>query len=83
MWHVVHRELAAALAFGDALRKNSGADAVRQRHTVADKQDHVLRLARAGIVDVPRHRAAAHAVADFDLVSPGFVERHVAQQQAD
>ena len=51
--HVVDRELAARLAFGHAFREHACRDAMRERHAVADEQDDVLRLARAGIVDVP------------------------------
>lgn len=81
--HVVDRQSAEALAFGNALRQQSCADTVRRRHSVADEQDDVLRLARAGVKDVPRDRAAGAAVADLDRVGAGLCKRDWRSNSAD
>jgi hypothetical protein len=79
--HVVDRELAERLAFDDPLREMPRRHAVRERHAVADEQDDVLRLARAGIVDVPGELAGMGAVGHAELVDAGLRERDVAQKQ--
>ena len=79
--HVVDRELAARLALGNALGQHPRRHPVRERHAVADEQDHVLGLARPGIVDVPAEFARARTVAHLQSVSAGLRERDVAQQQ--
>ena len=76
MRHVVDVELAEALALGDALGQQAGADAVRRRQAVADEQDDVSGLARAGRIDIPGDRGAAC----LHFISAGL-ERDVAQDQ--
>ena len=79
--HVVDGELAAALALRDPLGKDARGDPVGGRQPVADKQDHVLRLARTGVVDRPHHTAAARAVADLDRDTAGPGQCDIAQDQ--
>ena len=72
--HVVDGELAEALALRDALGQQPRGGAMRRRHAVTDEQDHVLRLARPGVVDRPRQLAAARAIADFDRDAAGLCQ---------
>ena len=76
MGHVVDGELAEALALGDALGEQTGADAVRRRHAVADEQDDILGPALAGGIDVPGDRGTA----GLHFIGAGL-ERDVAQDQ--
>ena len=57
------RACRSALPSRDALGQDARRGAVRRRHAVADEQDDVLRLARAGVVDRPGDLAAMLAVA--------------------
>ena len=79
--HVVHGELAARLALRDALGEQARRHPMRERHAVADEKDDVLRLARAGIVDVPRQLADLVAIGHAHLVGAGLRERNIAQDQ--
>ena len=79
--HVVDGQLAETLAFRNALGKQPRRDAMRRRQAVADEQDHVLRLARPGVVDRPHQLAAARAIADFDRNTSGLRQRDVAKHQ--
>ena len=79
--HVVDGELAARFAFADALGEDARRDAVRGRHPVADEQDHVLRLAPAGLIDGPRDLARVVSVAGSHRIGSGLRQRNVAQDE--
>jgi hypothetical protein len=79
--HVVDRELAEAFAFRNALGEDSGGDAMRGRHSVADEQDHVPGLARPGLVDRPCDAAIACTVAYFHRDAARLGQRDIAQDQ--
>ena len=76
--HVVDRKLAAVAAFDQPLGENARRRAVRDREAVADEQDHVLRLRRAGVEHLPGHTRGLVSGGGLDRVPAGVRERGVA-----
>ena len=82
MQHVVHRELAAALALGDAPCEKPRGHAMRGRHSVANEQDDVSRLARSCLIDAPLNLPCVRPVGSADGVSSRLWKRNVAQDES-